>query len=403
MMAIGWGVLMSFYLMFYAMMILRFARGWRLFLQGSPSDELLSNRTLVTEDQPSGKQDVLLSVIVAARNEEGRMKPLLEALLSQDFGLNFRGAWEIVWVDDHSTDGSAALAEKFAIAHPELKFRVLRRNGSDTFPLHKKGAVALGVASAHGECILVTDADCVPGPGWCRAMFHTLTKDSSTMFVAGAVRLAPCTSAWQRSQALEFMSLNAIAASSIALGQPIISNGGNMAFRRSVFTRINPYDGNMRHPGGDDDLLMHRIVVEYGAQAVAFCSDTGAMVDTPPVAGLRDFLQQRIRWISKQSAYPDPWVSLTLKAVWFMQAMIFMGLAAALVGWIRIGWISLGAWWVKGIMDGLYTRQAASFYKVHAGWGLLLLTHLWYLPYTLVAGLMGYRGRFEWKGRAYRT
>jgi len=28
---------------------------------------------------------------------------------------------------------------------------------------------------------------------------------------------------------------------------------------------------------------------------------------------------------------------------------------------------------------------------------------LWYLPYTLFAGFMGYRGQFEWKGRAYKT
>jgi len=58
---------------------------------------------------------------------------------------------------------------------------------------------------------------------------------------------------------------------------------------------------------------------------------------------------------------------------------------------------------VKGMMDGLFTQRAARFYGIRAEWWLLVLTHLWYLPYTLYAGFMGYRGQFEWKGRLYRT
>ncbi len=396
-MILVWWILMAVFLGLYAIMILRFIRGWRLFIRGLPLDR--SSR-MDTE-----KQELLLSVVVAVRNESLRMRPLLEALAAQDFGLAYKRRWEVVWVDDESTDGSAGLVEAFAREHPDLLWRVLRRNGSDPYPSHKKGAVAMGIAASQGEWILVTDADCVPGIGWCTAMTAALAGNSTVEFVAGPVRLAPCGSLWLRSQALEFMSLNAIAASSIALGQPIISNGGNMAFRRRTFRELNPYADNIKHPGGDDDLLMHRIALTYGPDAVAFCADPQAMVDTPPVGALREFLQQRIRWISKQSAYPDPWVSGILKAVWLMQVMIAVGLLAIFFGdcGVGIAWISLSAWCIKGLMDGLFTRSAMGFYGIKAGWGLLTLTHLWYLPYTLYAGLMGYRGQFVWKGRAYKT
>lgn len=113
-----------------------------------------------------------------------------------------------------------------------------------------------------------------------------------------------------------------------------------MAFRRSTVLALNPYADNMNHPGGDDDLLMHRIVLAFGPAAVVFCSDPRAMVDTPPVGALRNFLQQRIRWVSKQSAYPDPWVSGILKAVWLMQALIAVGLLASFRG--GVAWLSLG-------------------------------------------------------------
>ncbi|MFM7381370.1 MAG: hypothetical protein ACKO2X_09765, partial [Bacteroidota bacterium] len=68
-----------------------------------------------------------------------------------------------------------------------------------------------------------------------------------------------------------------------------------------------------------------------------------------------------------------------------------------------ISWICLGAWCIKGWLDGIFTRRAAGFYGIRADWSLLVLTQLWYLPYTLFSGLMGYRGQFEWKGRAYKT
>ena len=396
-MIIMWGILISVLMGLYGLMILRFMRGWRLFAQG-PSMEMNSR---MDHEKPG----LLLTVVVAARNEALRMRPLLDALAAQDFGLTYKGRWEVVWVDDESTDGSAKLVEDFAREHPHLLWRVLRRDGSDSYPSHKKGAVAMGIAAAQGEWIMVTDADCVPGLGWCSAMTAALAGNPTVEFVAGPVRLAPCGSLWQKSQAVEFMSLNAIAASSIALGQPIISNGGNMAFRRGTVLALNPYADNMNHPGGDDDLLMHRIVLAFGPAAVVFCSDPRAMVDTPPVGALRNFLQQRIRWVSKQSAYPDPWVSGILKAVWLMQALIAVGLLASFRGGsgLVISWICLGAWCIKGWLDGIFTRRAAGFYRIRADWSLLVLTQLWYLPYTLYAGFMGYRGQFEWKGRAYKT
>jgi len=392
-----WGILISVLMGLYSLMILRFMRGWRLFTQGLPLD---INSRMNTE-----KSELLLTVVVVARNEALRMRPLLEALAAQDFGLVYKRRWEVVWVDDESTDGSAELVEAYAREHPDLLWRVLRRDGSDSYPLHKKGAVAMGISVAQGECILVTDADCVPGVGWCSAMTAALAGNSTVEFVAGPVRLSPCGSLWLKSQAVEFMSLNAIAASSIALGQPIISNGGNMAFRRSTFLALDPYADNMNHPGGDDDLLMHRVALAFGPAAVVICSDPRAMVDTPPVGALGNFLQQRIRWVSKQSAYPDPWVSGILKAVWLMQALMAVGLLASLWGGsgLVISWICLGAWCIKGWLDGIFIRRAAGFYGMRVDWSLLFLTQLWYLPYTLFAGLMGYRGQFEWKGRAYRT
>ncbi|NBV04322.1 MAG: hypothetical protein EBS08_01450, partial [Cytophagia bacterium] len=67
-----WGILFSVLMGLYGLMILRFMRGWRLFAQG-PSLE--HGSTMDTE-----QSELLLTVVVAARNEALRMRPLLEAL-----------------------------------------------------------------------------------------------------------------------------------------------------------------------------------------------------------------------------------------------------------------------------------------------------------------------------------
>ena len=60
-----------------------------------------------------------VSVVVPMRNEEEFAERTLEALAAQDYV----GEWEVICVDDRSTDRTREILEKFAATHP--KFRVL--------------------------------------------------------------------------------------------------------------------------------------------------------------------------------------------------------------------------------------------------------------------------------------
>jgi cellulose synthase/poly-beta-1,6-N-acetylglucosamine synthase-like glycosyltransferase len=392
------GVVFFIFLALYGAMLVFFARGWQL---GTSLG--YSTRDKVPEGQEgdaraTGHLQPWVTVLVACRNETHRMTPLLKALVEQEVSFG----WELLWIDDFSDDDSVAMVKSFLANHPQLDYRLLLRNGTDPFPPHKKGAIAWGVEQAKGRWVLVTDADCVPGPRWIATMIRPFLYREGLAFVAGPVRLWPAQNRWEKSQALEFMSLNAIAASTLALGRPVISNGGNMAFDRQVFLDCSPYDSNWKHPGGDDDMLMHRIHQHCGPEGLVFCRDQAGMVDTRPVGPWRDFLAQRIRWISKQGAYPDPAVSRILKTVWLMHALLFSSIVVGIAsGNLTLLGMATMTWFFKAGMDGLYTRLVARFYGAPAGWGLLFWTQLWYLPYTLIAGLAGYRGKFKWKGRQY--
>jgi 4,4'-diaponeurosporenoate glycosyltransferase len=83
-----------------------------------------------------------LSIIIPARNEEGRISPLLESLQDQRFR-----QFEILVVDDDSTDQTAAVAKSFGAA-------VLKNNGAG-----KSSACWLGAEQARGSWLLFLDAD----------------------------------------------------------------------------------------------------------------------------------------------------------------------------------------------------------------------------------------------------
>uniref|UniRef100_A0A158Q872 Dolichyl-phosphate beta-glucosyltransferase n=1 Tax=Elaeophora elaphi TaxID=1147741 RepID=A0A158Q872_9BILA len=120
-------------------------------------------RPLLTyDDDSSGKlhctePDLYLSIIIPAMNEQKRLPIMLNECLSY---LEDRQAkedsftYEIIVVDDGSTDGTADMAYEYAEKY-EKKVRVLKLEKN----LGKGGAVRRGVLCARGSLILFADAD----------------------------------------------------------------------------------------------------------------------------------------------------------------------------------------------------------------------------------------------------
>ena len=93
----------------------------------------------------------ILTVILPVFNEAGNLRPLFESLQSvlNDYGK----AYEIIFSDDGSTDGSREILKDLAKADPRVKPILLRRNFGQT------AAIAAGVDHAQGEIIILMDAD----------------------------------------------------------------------------------------------------------------------------------------------------------------------------------------------------------------------------------------------------
>lgn len=95
-----------------------------------------------------------LSVVVPAYNEEGRLRPTLDAICAHLRAEPGRwGDWELIVVDDGSTDATARIAKEAAADEPRIQ--LVSGDGNRG----KGSALRLGVLASYGRRVLITDAD----------------------------------------------------------------------------------------------------------------------------------------------------------------------------------------------------------------------------------------------------
>lgn len=97
---------------------------------------------------------VELTVVVPAYNEERRLRPTLDAICAHLRADPERwGDWELIVVDDGSTDGTAAIAARAAADEPRIHVLTSDENRGKGYALRQ------GVLASYGRRVLVTDAD----------------------------------------------------------------------------------------------------------------------------------------------------------------------------------------------------------------------------------------------------
>jgi glycosyltransferase involved in cell wall biosynthesis len=124
-------------------------------------------------DQPEPRPDQLieLTVIVPARNEEACLAACLESLVRQSEEIFELGKdWELIVVDDHSTDRTAEIARGFA------GVTVMKAAKLETGWTGKANAIWTAARRARGKWLLFTDADTLHEPGNLHRAMHEAVK-----------------------------------------------------------------------------------------------------------------------------------------------------------------------------------------------------------------------------------
>ncbi len=347
-----------------------------------------------------GNCSTRLSVIIPARNEAERLPRLLDALAAQQYP---RDLLEVIVIDDHSTDNTAAIAKNY----PGVKVIQLADFVKDgSINSYKKKAIETGIAQSSGELIVTTDADCYAGPNWLptiAAYFEMHQPQLIVMPVAIDCSLRPI----EIFQALDFMSLQGITGAAVHRKVHSMCNGANLAYTRKAYQAVDGFKDIDNIASGDDMLLMHKIALRFPS-GIKYLKSPEVIVHTSPVNSVSAFLNQRIRWASKADQYKDKKIFGVLLLVYLMNVMLLVLPILAIFHnqywWHFTGNFSLIIVWlllllIKTTAELFFLYPVAGFFKKQPLLWLFPLAQPFHILYTVVAGWLGKFGSYKWKGR----
>ncbi|MEZ5072838.1 MAG: glycosyltransferase [Bacteroidales bacterium] len=344
-------------------------------------------------DPPAGPEAMSLpglTVLVPFRDEEKQLSRLVRDLAAQDYPTE---KLDILFIDDHSRDGGAALLGSLLPAHPHMRSLALGpgREG-------KKAALARGVEAAKHAWILQMDADVCPGPRHARTlMSHGVRAGADLVAGPVAVRGRGVIGLFQE---LDVLSMTGLSAGSFRRGRAQVCSGANLLYSKVLYEETRSADPSGAVASGDDMFLM--IGARLLGRTLVFCADPDALVVTSPESGWRSLIRQRVRWAAKAPHYKLPeirffagWVTLTNVLLW--------GLAGAGIAGAGPGWWSFLPLGMKCGVDFLYLRKAASITGSRRRMTGFLVVFLLYVPVYASVALSMLGGRTNWKGRVVRA
>ncbi len=234
----------------------------------------------------------IVSVIIPYKNEAEHLWSVTESLINQSLD---KSKYELIFVNDNSTDNGKQILEQYFGHIRNVKLI------DNQYKTGKKFAIRTGIEHAAGTLIVTTDADSISNAERLAEVLEFYRKYRPKMiilpvFMSGRNR-------FEKMQALDFLSLTASGYGAAALGRPILCNGANLAFEKSVFWEFQKqyrYD----IPSGDDVFLLHAVKKKYRKQ-IKFLNSKTASVTCAAEPTLTKLIAQRTRWSAKSKHFID--------------------------------------------------------------------------------------------------
>ncbi|MDB5105371.1 MAG: glycosyltransferase, group 2 family [Fibrobacteres bacterium] len=336
-----------------------------------------------------------VTVLIAARNEEDRIRSCLECLRLQDYDM---GKLQVIVVDDRSTDGTASILKEYADRWPG-RFDPVSLTATAPGFSPKKYALSQGLLKATGEIIVTTDADCIMSPAWISTLVSEFGEDTGLVLGMTSYYSMPKETFGAGIQALDFLSHGVVAAALIGLRFPVHGNANNIAYRRKVYDQSAGFASHGGIVSGDDDFLIQSIH-KLGRWRIRYSVQPESQVQTEPPLSIRQFWEQRKRWASKTSLYQSKQTAF-LAGIFAYYSLIPVCILAGIFhrGLLAVG---LASWGVKLVSDWLVMRKGTRLFAKPGLMRHYAGTSLVHIPLIIAAVLAGSFGEFTWKGTIHR-
>jgi cellulose synthase/poly-beta-1,6-N-acetylglucosamine synthase-like glycosyltransferase len=231
-----------------------------------------------------------ISIIIPARDEEDNISKILESVINQNYPSDM---YEIIVVNDRSSDKTAEIAEEYGAKYTNIRVITITEPGK--FLTGKQNALDIGIKSASGDIILLTDADCIVGKNWVKSMNRFFFNDEIGLVVGKTEILEEKNNSFlYKTQALTHRLLMEVAQIPIIFGFYTSGMGNNLALRKSGYFKIGGYEG-LGNSILDDEILVRGFALKGYKIAAAF--NQNSVVNTKYMDSYSKMFKQHKRWV----------------------------------------------------------------------------------------------------------
>lgn len=253
----------------------------------------LFRRFAFLKPEKTVSKKISISVIICAKNEAENLQLFLPSIISQDYP-----SFEIVLINDASSDNTLEIMEGFANLHSNIK--IVDVKNTEAFWANKKYALTLGIKTSKHEHLLFTDADCKPvSKYWIKEMSSHFTNKQTIVLGYGKYSKVK-NSLFNKLVRFETL-ITAIQYFSYAkIGMPYMGVGRNLAYTKKDFFNINGFVNHIKIRSGDDDLFINQIANSNNT-AISFSKE--GFTESVPKSSLKSWIKQKRRHISTAKYY----------------------------------------------------------------------------------------------------
>lgn len=335
-------------------------------------------------DTTAATASPLISIIIAARDEEQHIAACLDSVLHQSYSTE---RFEVIVINDHSSDKTETICQEFALNFSN--FRYINAREDDQLR-GKTNALDQGIENARGDIILITDADCTVPPTWVE---WTAKRYSESVGIVGGLTLQKASDWFEGMQSLDWAFILGLAATTMSLRIPLSTIGNNLSFRKSAYNDVGGY---RKIPFSvTEDFMLFQAIVQTKKWDYICPVDPRVLVTSQPCPNWKDLLRQKQRW-------GNGGLDMRLSGLSFMVVTFGIDLLILLTPFLGTLQDAAATLMMKMAVDFLFLyvllgkqghRRALRYFPWFEAY---IILYVLMLPFVVFFG-----GRVVWKGRVY--